>query len=511
MSQNFVGCDRGQVLLMPPSLADWVADDHLVWTLLGAVEKMDLDCFYAAYRANGQGRAAYDPGMMVALLLYAYCRGNRSSRGIERACREDVAYKVITAMEVPDHSTIAEFRRRHQAALAGLFVGVLSLCREAGLVSVGVIAVDGTKIKASASRDQNRSYEGIVAEILDEAERTDREEDERHGDARGDELPERFRSRESRRAALAEAKQRLDEKKAVADREASQDPAPGVELDEQRALASNHGREGWLREGRRGLDERRERAQQPVARSRGERLAQAKRRLEEAHAVEQAAHEAYEAHHARAVRSDGRRFAPTTPHQQPEVPDGRINVTDPDSRVMRTKGQPTIQGYNAQAAVTKNQIIIAAEITVESPDFGHLEPVFDAALRNLEQAGVSDQPGVLVADAGYWHRRQMESIVSAGTQVLIPPDSDLKEKPRAGWTGGLYDHMRRVLATEHGKAIYRQRKQTVEPVFGHTKHNRKIDRFQRRGRAAALSEWRLIAATHNLQKLHSHQIAPATS
>jgi hypothetical protein len=176
-----------------------------------------------------------------------------------------------------------------------------------------------------------------------------------------------------------------------------------------------------------------------------------------------------------------------------------------------TKGQPTIQGYNAQAAVTDKQIIVAAEITIESPDFGHLEPVFAAALRNLEQVGVSDRPGTVVADAGYWHKRQMESIVTNGTQVLIPPDSDLKENPRAGWTGGLYDHMRRVLLTEHGKAIYRQRKETVEPVFGHTKHNRKIDRLQRRGRAAALSEWRLIAATHNLQKLHSHQIATATS
>jgi hypothetical protein len=178
---------------------------------------------------------------------------------------------------------------------------------------------------------------------------------------------------------------------------------------------------------------------------------------------------------------------------------------------MRTNGQPTIQGYNAQAAVTENQIIIAAEITIESPDFGHLEPVFDAALRNLEQAGVSDRPAIVVADPGYWHKRQMESIVSNGTQVLIPPDSGLKDKPRAGWTGGLYQHMRRVLATDHGKAIYRQRQQTVEPVFGHTKHNRKIDRFQRRGRAAALSEWRLIAATHNLQKLHSHQVATANS
>jgi transposase len=159
MGQNFIGCDRGQVLLLPPSLTDWVPEDHLVWSVLGAVEHVNLDVFYGAYRANGQGRAAYDPAMMVALVLYAYCLGVRSSRAIERACREDVAFKVITAMEVPDHSTIAEFRRRHAAALGELFVGVLALCREAGLVRVGEIAIDGTKIRANASRDRNRSYE----------------------------------------------------------------------------------------------------------------------------------------------------------------------------------------------------------------------------------------------------------------------------------------------------------------------------------------------------------------
>jgi transposase len=347
MAQNFVGCDREQVLLMPPSLADWLPEDHLVWTVLGAVERMDLDRFYGAYRANGQGRAAYDPGMMVALLLYTYARGNRSSRGIERACQEDVAYKVITAMSVPDHSTIAEFRRRHQTALGELFVGVLALCREAGLVSIGVVAIDGTKIKASASRDQNRSYAGIVAEILDEAEQTDREEDERHGDARGDELPERFRSREGRRAALAEAKQRLEEKQAAADGDGSPEPVAQIEIDEQRALASTSGRRGWVREGRQQLEQRRAEEQRPVRRSRRDRLLEAKRRLEEAHAVELAANRAYEAHHANTLRSDGRRFAPAVPLELPVAPEGRINMTDPDSRVMRTKGQPTIQGYNA--------------------------------------------------------------------------------------------------------------------------------------------------------------------
>jgi len=512
MSQNFVSCDRGQVLLMPPSLADWVDDDHLVWTVLEAVKKMDLASFYGAYRANGQGRAAYDPEMMVGLLLYSYARGNRSSRGIERACREDVTYKLVTAMRAPDHSTIAEFRRRHEAAIGELFVEVLALCQEAGLVSVGVIAIDGTKVKASASRDQNRSYQGIVAEILDEAERIDREEDEQHGDARGDELPERFRSRESRREALAEAKQRLDEKKAAAEQDASAGVEPAVELDHERLGAHAEGRRGWLRNGRRQLDEQRERDAKAVARSRAQRLADAKRRLEEQLAVEIAANAAYEAWRTRGLASDGRPFGVRPdPYTPPAVPEGSVNITDPDSRVMRTVGQPTIQGYNAQAAVTENQIIVAAEITTESPDFGHLERVFEAALRDLERAGVSERPGVVVADAGYWHKRQMENIVAGGTQVLIPPDSDLKEKPRAGWTGGLYDHMRRVLKTELGHAIYQQRKQTVEPVFGHTKHNRRIDRFQRRGRAAALSEWRLIAATHNLGKLHTHQKAAATA
>jgi transposase len=514
MSQNFLSCDRGQGLLMPPSLADWVEDDHLVWTVVGAVEKMDLTGFYGAYRANGQGRAAYDPEMMVGLLMYSYARGNRSSRGIERACREDVTYKLITAMRTPDHSTIAEFRRRHEAAVSELFVEVLVLCQEAGLVSVGVIAIDGTKIKASASRDQNRSYHGIVAEILEEAERIDREEDELHGSARGDELPERFRSRESRRQALAEAKQRLDEKKAAGERDAPTDGVveQAVELDVERLGLHAEGRRGWLRNGRHQLDEQRERTPRPVARPRGERLADAKRRLEEQLAVEVAANAAYEAYRARGVMKDGRRFTKQPdPYTPPSVPEGRVNVTDPDSRVMRTVGQPTIQGYNAQAAVTENQIIVAAEITTVSSDFGHLERVFEAALRDLELAGVSERPGVVVADAGYWHKRQMEKIVSNGTQVLIPPDSDLKEEPRAGWTGGLFDHMRRVLKTELGHAIYKQRKQTVEPVFGHTKHNRRIDRFQRRGRAAALSEWRLIAATHNLAKLHNHQIAAATS
>src|SRR5437588_2741751 len=234
MALNFVGCDRGQLLLMPPSLTDWLPENHLVWTVLGAVEQMDLERFEAAYRLGAAGRAPYDPAMMIALLMYAYARGNRSSRGIERACWEDVAYKVITQMRTPDHSTIAEFRRRHEAEIGELFDDVLGLCREAGLVSVGVITIDGTKIKANASMDQNRSYREIVTQILREAEEIDRREDELYGDARGDELPEQLRTPEGRKTALAEAKRRIEERKgrAVNDNDAADQP---VKVDPQRS------------------------------------------------------------------------------------------------------------------------------------------------------------------------------------------------------------------------------------------------------------------------------------
>jgi transposase len=509
MGQNFIACDRGQVFLMPPSLTDWVPEDHLVWTVLGAVDQMDLAGFYGAYRANGQGRAAYDPAMMVALLLYAYCVGNRSSRGIERCCRQDVAFKLITAMQIPDHSTIAEFRRRHERALGELFVEVLALCREAGLVAVGEIAIDGTKIRANASKDRNRSYESIVSEILEQAEQSDREEDERHGEARGDELPERLRTREGRRAALAAAREKLEAERA-AERDAGQEVVEQVDLTlvPEEFVTRPEGRRAWLREGRRALDQQRERDARPIARSRAERLAEAKRRLDQELAVEHAANRCYEGYRAGGRMKDGRRFGgPPLPHDPPLVPEGKINTTDHDSRIMRTQGQPAIQGYNAQAAVTEQQIIVAAEVTIDSPDFGHLEPMVTAVRRELERAGVTGQPRTVIADAGYWHKKQIENVVADGIQVLVPPDGGLREGTRPGWDGGLYAFMRRVLSTEQGQALYRKRKLSIEPVFGQIKHNRRVNQFQRRGRAAARSEWRLTAATHNLLKLHSHWIA----
>jgi transposase len=298
---------------MPPSLRDWVPEDHLVWTVLEAVEEMDLSDFYADYRDDGHGRPAYDPKMMVALLLYAYAKGDRSSRGIERKCQEDVAYRVICANHVPDHSTIAEFRRRHETALSELFTSVLSLCQKAGLGRVGVIAIDGTKIAANASLDANRGYEWIVREILKEAEETDRREDERHGDARGDELPEQLRTREGRRAALREAKRKLE-----AEQE-SPEPAsqPAAEPPLLQGRAIGQGRRGWLREGRRQLDQRRAQQARPISRSREARLLESKRRLEEDLEAERSANEAYEAYRSRGVMRDGRRSVESRGRQSP--------------------------------------------------------------------------------------------------------------------------------------------------------------------------------------------------
>jgi transposase len=280
MAQNLIRCDRGQELLLPPSLREWLPEGHLAWFVIDAVAEMDLAAFYAAYRQDGHGRAAHDPAMVVALLLYGYATGRRSSRVIERACGDDVAFRVIAANQRPDHCTIARFRERHEAALAGLFGDVLALCADAGRVGVAVLAVDGTKVHANASQHQNLDYDQIAKQILAEADAVDRAEDERFGDRRGDELPPE--------------------------------------------LSTAQGRRGWLRDAKRRLDERRAAEARPVAKSRPARLREGKRRLEEEHEVHCRANEAYEAYRARGVMRDGRRFGmPPTPYTPPATPEGK--------------------------------------------------------------------------------------------------------------------------------------------------------------------------------------------
>src|SRR3954471_8105935 len=263
MAQNFIACDREQELLLPPSVRDWLPEEHLAWFVLDAVAEMDLAAFYAGYRDDGWGRAAHDPAMMVALFVYAYATGVRSSRAIERRCEADVAFRVITANHAPDHATIARFRARHENAISDLFGEVLALCARAGLVNVGVVAVDGTKIAAAATHHATRTYADIALEILEEAAAADAAEDELYGDARGDELPPTLRTAGDRRR--------------------------------------------WLREAKQALDAEREADAEPVARDRGERLKECRRRLEQDHELEQRVIAEHAAWFAAGIARDGSR------------------------------------------------------------------------------------------------------------------------------------------------------------------------------------------------------------
>ena len=454
---------------MPPDVRDWLPEDHFAWFVLEAVARMDLELFYAAYRGDGRARPAYEPSMMVALILYAYARGVRSSRRIERACVEDVAYRVLAAQAKPDHATLARFVERHQNALAEVFGGVLGLCAQAGLVGVNVVAVDGSKVSANASREATVDYERLAREVIEDARAVDAEENERFGDRRGDELPPE--------------------------------------------LATSKGRREWFREAKRRLDDQRAEQAAPIPRDRRARVKEAKRRMEEQLWTEMRAEQAYQRYRAKGVDRRGGRLGPNTvpkPWVAPPVPEGSINTTDLDCNLV--KGQHGwLQGYNAQAATNEHQILIAAEIQVISPDFGHLEPIVTAARRELAGVGITERPGAVVADSGYWHTEQMQRLAGDGIPVLIPPDSGLRTTPRPGWNKGIYAFMRNVLQSEHGAALYKQRQHLIETVFGSIKHNRGCHRFHRRGRAAVRTEWRLITATHNLLKLHKHQLATAAA
>ena len=511
MVQTFIGCDRDQSFLMPPDIRDWLAEDHLAWFVLDAVAGMNLGAFYGAYRRDGVGRRAYDPAMVVALLLYCYARGVRSARAIERACREDVACRVIAMLEAPDHATIARFVDRHEAALAELFGQVLGLCDQAGLVKPGVVAIDGTRLAGNTSRGSNRDFGQIAREILAEAKATDEAEDELYGDARGDELPEPLRTREGRREFFRQARER----RAAQDRDADEPSGPesepaaeALELDAELIVARGQGREGWVREARRQLEARRWQAPDLIARGRVERLLLAAERMEEDLDAQLAGNRAYEHYRATGRDTKGRHLG-RRPNAwvAPTVPDAMVSVTDPDSRHIKAN-EAYVQGYNAQAVVDENQIVLAAEITNSTVDFSQLSPMITAALGELEQAGVTDRPDVAVADAQYWNEQHMDQVVAdQHIQVLIPPDSGARTTPRPGWTGGRYAAMRTVLASPAGKELYRRRKQMIEPVFAHTKHNRQVTRFLRRGRAAVRVEWRLLMTTHNLTKLHRHHVA----
>jgi hypothetical protein len=310
---------------------------------------------------------------------------------------------------------------------------VLSLCAQAGQGDVAVLAVDGTKVHANASERATRDYQQLAEEALKEAAEVDAAEDERFGDRRGDELP-------------AE-------------------------------LATAQGGKKWLEAARRRLEAEREQEVRPIPKPRPARVREAKRRLEEELATEVRANAAYEAYRTQGRMKNGRRFgSPPKPYTPPEQPAGRINVTsDPDSRTLKTP-RGFLQGYNAQAVCNEQQIVVAAEVSVSSADFGQMGPMIDNARAELAAAGVTDDPGVL-ADAGYWHGEQIDRLLGEGVQVLVPPDADKRRGTRPGWDGGRYAFMRNVLDAPAAGELYAQRQRMIEPVFADTKFNRRADRF----------------------------------
>lgn len=447
MAFNFLTVERDQLYLMPPSVSDWLDEDHLAWFVLDAVDQMDLEAFYAKYRDDGCGAPAHDPKMMVALLVYAYCLGVRSSRQIERACHVDVSFRVLAANQTPDHTTIARFRQNHADALKGVFSVSLRLCAQAGMAKVGLVALDGTKMGCPAALAANRTKAHIDAEVekmFAEAEATDQTEDQLFGeDARGDEPPAALRSKAARRARFEAAKAQLDAEEAQA----------------------------------------------------------------------KADYEAHLAERARKESEAGEKLRGRKPKAPPPSEDRKANTSDPESRIMKTK-DGYIQGFNAQAVVNEDQVVVGAEVTDEHNDAAQLHPMIEATKRSLKDAEIDERPEKLLADAGYCSEENLAAFDENDPDPYVSTRNQKKNPtPRSGRRGplrkdaSLVEQMDRKVSTVAGAALYKKRQHIVEPVFGQTKDARGARRFMRRGRQAAQSEWKLLMGTHNLLKLYRRSLA----
>jgi transposase len=462
MAKGYLPYDVEQRLLLPLDMRDWLPEGHLALFILDVVAVLDLRKIYAYYDAKDErGRAGYHPAMMVALLVYAYCVGKPSSRRIERATYEDVAFRVLAGDQHPDHDSIATFRKQHLEALSELFVQVLQLCQKAGLVKLGHIAIDGTKIKANASKHKAMSYERMgeaekklqdeVTQLLEEAARVDAEEDAKFGKGkRVDELPAELRRRESRLKKIREAKAALEaEAKAKAEAQAAEAEAKLAER------ARNEAETGKKMGGK----------------------------------------------------------PPQVPDVEQAKPDPKAqrNFTDPESRIMpdgANKGS-FVQGYNAQIAVdAEAQVIVAAELTQSPNDARQLVPMAQAIVENVGKLADATS-----ADAGYFSAEALEHEALAGTNLLVPPS---RQKHGAEPLQGSADpaasaaeRMRHKLASAQAAALYKMRKAIVEPVFGQIKEARGFRRLLMRGFVAGRAEFRLISLTHNLLKLFRSGWKPA--
>ena len=461
MSAPFRSYEPDQSLLFPPNLRDWLPTEHLAYFVMDVVATLDLKKIYAYYdiervtdqAGNGVERAksnrgcpAYHPQMMTGLLVYGYVTGVCSSRQIEKKCVEDVAFRVISGDRKPDHDTISNFRRVHLEALAELFLQVLKLCQKAGLVKLGHVALDGTKVKANASKHKAMSYGYMgkreeelkqeIAELMKQAEETDREEDEKHGKGkRGDELPKELARRESRLKKIQEAKAALEAE----------------------------------------------------AKEEAERLRREREEAQKARDEQESANKA------------GR--PPKEISDQP-ADKAQRNFTDPESRIMVNGDKAFIQGYNAQAAVDHDhQIIVAHDVTNQAADAPHLQPMVQQV-----QANVGAVPQQVSADAGYFSEANVKALEELGTDPYVAAERlKHREKPLAPVgpipkSATTKERMIRKLRTVGGRAIYALRKLTVEPVFGQTR-TRGLVRFWFRGVDKVRSEWALWCMGHNLLKL----------
>jgi len=517
-----------QTLLLPPSPVEWLPANHLVFFLLDLAAELDLSAIYAVYAARDpRGVKAYEPRMMVVLLLYAYCVGIPSSRRIERACWEDAAFRVLTGNQQPDHSRISDFRLVHLDALAGLFVQVLRLCQKAGLVSLGNVALDGTKVKANASKHKAMSHERMlkteaqleaeIAALLRKAELIDAQEDVRYGKGkRGDELPKELERRQDRLDALRKARAEL-EAEAAADnaRRREQQARAAEEQAAEAAVQAADAESAAAAEDKGNSDAEGEAAAQALAKE----AQQAERRAKAARG---------RAELARRLAIDKARVAglstpdplisvdplampsrnlPTTAAGVPKA-NAQRNFTDPDSHFLKG-GDGWIQGYNCQAAVDgDHQIIVAVGVSNQASDQHHLLPMVERIVANTGQL-----PEKLIADAGYCSTANIEASEQRGLDAYLSTSRQShgkRPRPSRGPAPRDLDargRMDRKLRSKAGQAIYALRKIIAEPVFGQIKGARGLDRFLLRGLGKVDGEWSLMAITHNIGKLHRAALA----
>jgi transposase len=486
-----------QTTLLPPSPREWLSEDHQAYFLLDLVDELDLSAILIpAHAKDPRGKKGFDPRMMTLLLLYAYCVGTVSSRKIERACYEDLAFRVLTGNQQPDHSRISEFRRRNLDALSDLFVQILRLCQKAGMVSLGHVALDGTKVQANASKHKAMSHERMLKAVkqleqeinalMRKAEILDAQEDQRYGKSnRGSDLPGELRRRQDRLARIRQARKEME-----AETTAAAALQRHEEAEEARDKAAAARESDAPAAEQADLNKKAEAAAAKAKVAREKAIEAAETAGVEPPDLEPLAPEAMP-RRGLARMADG---TPTTKTQR--------NFTDPDSHLMKSDGH-YIQGYNCQLAVdSDHQVIVATGVSNQPPDVEHLDPMLQ---RIAASAGAL--PDVMTMDTGYWSEDNAKACADQGIDAYIatgrlphgqPPPPKRGPLPK---NADAKTRMARKLRSKKGAKIYAQRKAIVEPVNGQIKEARGLRRLLLRGLEKVNGEWHLIAATHNLLKL----------